>query len=726
MCLLATPVIVSTQAAALGASEPASLEEEWFPAEVPVLDASNTATDMRAWLDAPAGKRGWVGVREGHFHFADGTRARFWGTNLTFDGALPPPDKAGAVAARLAKLGYNLVRLHHLDTLAPPRGIIDYARGRSTELHEESLVRLDHLVAALAKQGIYYNLNLHVGRRYSVADGLPAPLSKHQKFATNFVEPLLVLQEEMASKLLGRINTASGRRYADDPALALVELSNESSMFSGLVSGAFDPGGPQALPPPYQELYQKRWIEWLRQRYQNDRALREAWGSKGQRQSESLEAGNVQAPTKRGLRLMNRARLADSLRFLTEVQIQAHERLATHLRGLGLRVPITGTQHYDVAPGLNAQARLDYVDTHGYWNAPRGRGREQRIEPDLSMVGNPDLHQSGMRIGTSAPIPRWALSKVQGKPLTISEWNHCWPDPHNYELIPLAAAYGDYHDWDGLMHFAYAQTNELLLEPGILANSFHSSRSAVATVLMPIAALIFHRGDLATDPEPLSLHYDPRTLYEGVDKYLTSEQRYWWGKQVPWEIGLTRRVERVFGPGGSDPAPPPSDPLPRLQTTTGEILWQWDRRSHRGQASIRAGRVAGVIGSLAHQSLEAGPLRVDSAVDGTIIAISLTGQTLEESSRILLATVSSERNRGQRMHQGRIEELGSAPVETRLMRGSIRLRRAPEAPRLQVQALDLRGAPQAPITVTRDGNVLRVPLGEFPAMQYLLEAPRSP
>ena len=33
-------------------------------------------------LDAPAGKHGFVKVKDGHFYFEDGTRARFWGTKI--------------------------------------------------------------------------------------------------------------------------------------------------------------------------------------------------------------------------------------------------------------------------------------------------------------------------------------------------------------------------------------------------------------------------------------------------------------------------------------------------------------------------------------------------------------------------------------------------------------------------------------------------------------------
>jgi hypothetical protein len=717
---------------ALGGAAPAVWQPgdpvaEWFPVAVPVLDSSPSVTHMGRLLDAPAGRHGKVQARDdGHFYFADGTRVRFWGTNLTFDGALPPVDQADAVATRLAKLGYNIVRLHHLDTRSAPHGIFNYESGRSTVLSEEMLRRLDALVAALGLHGIYYDYNLHVGRRYFIADGLPAALTRKQKFATNFVPELLRLQEEMASRLLQRVNSVTGVRYVDDPALALVEISNESSMFSGLISGALDAGSPNALPTPYLEIYEEQWNQWLKREYGSQRALANAWGARGLLADEDLAAGRVRAPSKRGLQRMNGERLAASLRFLIEIQVQAHGRLRQHLRRIGVVVPITGTQHYDLAPGLEAQARMDYVDTHGYWNAPRGHGRNARFVPDASMTANPGKHGSGLRLGLAAPIPRWSLSKVQGKPLTVSEWNHCWPDAHSYELIPLAAAYAAFQDWDGMMHFAYAQSAETLLRGDHFSNPFTTACSGVAAALMPVAALMYQRGDLQADPTALVLHYDRAHFYDGVEKRLGSESRYWWGKRIPWEAGLLRRVERVFLPGEDEgKAVSVSVGVP-LCTTTGEITWSVEDPGRRGWVAIAAERVAGVVGSLGGATRTAGPLTARVDTDGTIMAISLDDLPLTSSARILLAVAGSERNHGQVTRNGKIVELGGAPVEMRRVAGEITLRRAPEAAALRAEALDLRGQVLAPINTRQEtAGGVSVPLGEAPALHYLLRSSPS-
>ena len=56
-----------------------------------------------SWLnEKPAGKHGFVSVRDGHFVDGSGRRIRFLATNFTFGSAFPSHEEADALAARLA------------------------------------------------------------------------------------------------------------------------------------------------------------------------------------------------------------------------------------------------------------------------------------------------------------------------------------------------------------------------------------------------------------------------------------------------------------------------------------------------------------------------------------------------------------------------------------------------------------------------------------------------
>ena len=136
----------------------------WFPF---TLDPSRVAVDSPAdvsFLSAgPASRR--ITVRDGHFVDDRGQRLRFIGTNATFSAAFPEKEQAPAIAARMAQLGINVVRFHHLDARdiwLPGQQALDPAK----------LDRLDWFIHNLKQHGIYTNLNLHVSRTYPGMEAL--------------------------------------------------------------------------------------------------------------------------------------------------------------------------------------------------------------------------------------------------------------------------------------------------------------------------------------------------------------------------------------------------------------------------------------------------------------------------------------------------------------------------------------------------------------------------
>ena len=135
---------------------------EMFPFQLPWDDASESATNV-SWLnDKPAGRDGFVRVKDGHL-FAGEKRLRIFGVNTCFAANFPDKDMAPKVAARMAKFGINCVRFHHMDMMNAPGGI--FAKDGRT-LDPGQLDRLDFFIAELKKNGIYADLNLHVSRTY--------------------------------------------------------------------------------------------------------------------------------------------------------------------------------------------------------------------------------------------------------------------------------------------------------------------------------------------------------------------------------------------------------------------------------------------------------------------------------------------------------------------------------------------------------------------------------
>jgi len=244
--------------------------EGWFPFTMnPAEAVAGSPVDLSFLNGGPAEQR--IIARDGHFLREGRGPVRFLGTNVTFSGAFPAKEVAPAVAARLAQLGFNVVRFHHMDAR-------DIWLPEQAGLDPAKLDRLDWFIFQLKQHGIYSNLNLHVSRTYP---GLPAQDSergfRYGKIVDTVHEPFIALQERYARDLLDRVNPYTGLRLAEDPAIAFVELNNENTLL------ALTPALLEALPTPaIREDMRRQWGAWLAGRYADVPAVTAAWDAGAQ------------------------------------------------------------------------------------------------------------------------------------------------------------------------------------------------------------------------------------------------------------------------------------------------------------------------------------------------------------------------------------------------------------------------------------------------------------
>ncbi len=205
----------------------------------------------------------------GHF-YRRGERVRLWGVNLSFGANLPRHEDAPYVAARLAAAGVNTVRCHHLDTARWPRGLWNATDGKT--ITPQALDRLDYFIDQLARDGICVNINLHVGRAHSEYLGLPKTNRQYDKISNIFTPALIDAQKQFARQMLTHVNPYRKVRYADDPAVAMVEITNENSFFMWASEDTL-----RTLGPYYADILQKKFNAWLKEKYGSDHKLRKVW-----------------------------------------------------------------------------------------------------------------------------------------------------------------------------------------------------------------------------------------------------------------------------------------------------------------------------------------------------------------------------------------------------------------------------------------------------------------
>jgi hypothetical protein len=239
-----------------------------------------------SFLNSPIDNTGRVFVKNGAFYTVgvdalpntdDDQRIRFFGVNLAFGANFPTAADAPRVAKRLRRLGVNLVRLHHMDTQpdsnAANAGSI-LTTGPYPTLNPIAVERLRTFLDALRAEGVYYNLNIHVGYTFRPGvDGVPA-LENNEAFPSQS-KPLIFTHPELIEKqAIFAERMSEALQLRGDPGLAMVEIMNETSLLHGWRTGELD----QYLNGAYRGSFAAGWNGWLRERYATTEALRAAWG----------------------------------------------------------------------------------------------------------------------------------------------------------------------------------------------------------------------------------------------------------------------------------------------------------------------------------------------------------------------------------------------------------------------------------------------------------------
>ena len=691
------------------------------PFSIDHTERTNSPADLSFLLDAPAGRDGFIRIKDGHLVKPNGERIRFWGVDMTgwTQGAtlMPPKDKAALWAAELARYGINCVRLHFLDrnTHQRPVGLIDGDRDDTLHMDTNQFDRLDFFIAELKRHGVYVDLNLNVGRTYKEGDGVPDyNLIGAAKGMTYFEPRLLELQRDYAKKLLTHYNPYTKSDYAHEPAVAIVEIVNENSILEfwmrNWLRGELDSNPPKImldLPPAYEKLLTRLFNEWLaKNKSPKELAqLRKETGVKAGEPIPRLHREEFGGASKE--------RFYAEAEFYTQMETGFFRDFERYLKGtLGVQSLVTGcADHTYWIPGmpqLRSTSLMDIVDAHVYWQHPAIWGLR-----NTPMVNDP-LHSTVVKL---------TRSSMAGKPFTVSEVNHPNPNDYSAEMIPILAAYGAFQDWDGIFFYTFepkvADWQEYVTDP------FDITLDPVKMVQMESGALLFARPDVKPAAKVELRTYSSEQIDESMR--LPEAERPYFTPGFPLALPL-EHGSRVKCLDCEPTAKFSAENTNPIASDTGQLKWYTTGGSN-GVVTIDTPRSQALVGFVKANNHTTSQLSAEVKNDFCAITLSsLDGRPLSLSTTLLLTACSRWQNTGIVWNDRHTlwTNYGTAPTLIEPVRGWLTLHELDGAVGLQLLPLDGAARPLGrPIKGRRLEDGWEIPLGDPPTTWYLINVVRS-
>ncbi|HET6430439.1 MAG TPA: hypothetical protein VFJ30_18640 [Phycisphaerae bacterium] len=714
-CFLLTPRVFQPRGKLKPHQRSGAADQGFFAWEPPTDPfTADALLDLRGLNEQQAGSSGFVRRAGDDFQLGDGKGVRFWAVNVSSSNAAQDRASVDYLARRLAKAGVNMVRFH--SPLFDPAHV--------DRLDAKKLDDLHYLIAAMKAQGIYTTISFYFPLWFEpkAAWGLPGyeTTANKKAFALLFFEPRMQeIYRSWARQLLTTENPYTHLPVARDPAVAIVEIINEDSLFFWTFS-------EKNIPAPYMRKLEALFGQWLTRRYGSVAKALPAWAGAAHPRDDAAagRAGLFDAwhMTRDGLRQAGagkRKRIADQVRFLAQQQRGFYEGMARFFRDdLGHRGLVSASNWQTADAGLldaierHTYAACDVIDRHGYFGGPhKGDGASYSVR-----VGHTFADRAGVRDPFRLPIQAHQLA---GRPQIISELG--WTNPNRFraEATFLAAVYGAIQGIDGIYFFAVGSN---YLDDQSMAK--FAVGSPVTAGTFPAAALLYRRGDVTTPPPVLRhrLNLDDLYALQGAPTAAAAALDALRSRDVPGGrpdsadfdplAFYTGPVVRTFEQT-PDPAPAGPDRFidrkaRTVRSATGQVRWDYGK----GLVTVDAPNAQGAAGFLA----EAGAIRLkDVTIDcrneyAAVLVISLDGKPLAQSGRILIQAMTEERPYGFRAAGGKITDLGGAPFGVRRIDATVALTLPGPAP-FKAAALDENGYPtDRPVQVSRTGPTATVHL----------------
>ncbi|MCS6823077.1 MAG: carbohydrate binding domain-containing protein [Cytophagaceae bacterium] len=662
-------------------------EGKWYTITIDTKRNGSHYVDWSSLLDAPAGKHGFAKVVDGHFQFEDGTPIKFWGVNLVASSCFPEKKVADSLATRLARMGCNIVRLHHLDAPWYSPNIFGNAPG-TRQLSAESMDKLDYLIAALKKKGIYIFMDLLVHRNFTQSDGiLFTPPDYGGKQIAYFNERIIDLQKEYITQLLTHKNPYTGLAYVDDPAIVGSEFINESSAFLHF--------GSDILTEPYRKELNEKFQQAYPGKKMTVFDLDYSKGNSPVLSPRKDFSGDHEA----------------TIRFLSEVEKKYYRTMYTHMRNIGVKYPLSGSNFpIPILPYQYDNTVNDFIITNDYWDHPQ----IWKINNDWSRILYAPLNNTSMIANPStSTINNIMKYKWYKKPFIVTEFNACYPNEYILEALPLVAAYSSLQDNDGLIQFDFGPTMVGEQRMGGFSTNLMPDHLAQWVVAAPI----FLRGDIKKAPGLVTDSIAETQLYT-LPAYSDFLDKHFY-------LSYITKVCKSYGDKKTGN---PKDFLKYydeskkiIQSETGELTLDFKKNILK----IDAANVQGALGNTSESNIDCKNFSVKLKNKwASAILISKQNKPISESSEFYLVVVTPTKMSGQVYNKSRnvLSNPGSLPLKAQVAEGEVELKLTAQA--ATVTALNPDGTKGKNINATIKNNLISIKLNEGKSFVYEIKLTR--
>jgi hypothetical protein len=679
---------------------------EWYSSLVEMPDAPGFSTwypwlakgitedsvlGMQDWLEQPAGKHGRI-VRQEDALVYNGKPIKLWGVNLCYSACAPEKELAEKRAAFYRKYGINAVRLHKFADGSGWSGIV--SKNSCVEYDSKGLDLMDYQVGKLKEAGIYVKLSAHFGSlKLGPADKQYVPFmdefgtGKKERLETphsaiHYSPELQQVQILQMVNLLKHKNPHTGLTYAEDPAVAFIEIINEQSILF------FTSMNPLKASVTLRKQVGERFGQWLRSKYGGHDQLVKAWGRDAmdafandgfKTEGEHLDKNNIlplgnpwywDPDQLNGAQASRKRRMLDTLEFLYTLQCEFYDRYVKALREAGYQGEILSSnwqagRAYSHFANLYSDYLVGTIDRHNYFGAKKA---------DASM-----LARAGSGMLSSG------MQQVANRPFMLSEWIHVAPNELGIEGPAILGAYGmGLQGWD--VSFIFQNRDHGSFAGKIAGDRWEVTAPQVLGVFPAVSRQI-HRGDVkqSTVVAVRNVHapslfagklsFDDRVVQGYDDKELDSSK-------VPARALAVARSVINFTDQYTDT---PTFDLKRyekdgqLTSATGQLHWREGKGESGGCFTMDTAGTKAVVGFAGGGKYELGNITIEpqSKFSAIYITAREPDQTIETSHELIIVALARARNQGMKFSPSgdRMLAPGAAPILMEPVKARITVRK---------------------------------------------------